>query len=88
MFLLLVEFWLYGMRDHAAGRRIAEWYAERRANLAECLNEVDDIPARDRAALAGALDFGLAMQHLLDPERVPAELYGQGMRLLLGKALA
>jgi AcrR family transcriptional regulator len=86
--LLLVEFWLYGMRDRAAGRRIAGWYAERRASLAEGLCDVDDIPAGDRATLAGALDFGLAMQHLLDPERVPAELYGQGMRLLLGKALA
>ncbi|TDC59773.1 TetR/AcrR family transcriptional regulator, partial [Actinomadura sp. GC306] len=26
--LLLVEFWLYGMRDYAAGWRIADWYAE------------------------------------------------------------
>jgi AcrR family transcriptional regulator len=86
--LLLVEFWLFGMRDRAAGRRIADWYAERRAGLAAGLREVDGIPPRDRATLAGALDFGLTMQHLLDPDGVPAELYGQGMRLILGRALA
>jgi AcrR family transcriptional regulator len=86
--LLLVEFWLYGMRDRAAGRRIAGWHAQRRAELAANLHETDGIPAQDRAALAGALDFGLTMQHLLDPDGVPAELYGQGMRLILGKALA
>ncbi|GAA2450559.1 TetR family transcriptional regulator [Actinomadura vinacea] len=86
--LLLVEFWLYGMRDDAAGARISGWYAERRAGLAEHLHEVDGIAAPDRAALALALDFGLAMQHLVDPDRVPAELYSHGMRLVLGKALA
>ncbi|MBW8487413.1 TetR/AcrR family transcriptional regulator [Actinomadura parmotrematis] len=32
--LLLVEFWLFGMRDYAAGWRIADWYAERRTHLA------------------------------------------------------
>ncbi|GLZ12249.1 putative TetR-family regulatory protein [Actinomadura sp. NBRC 104425] len=86
--LLLVEFWLYGMRDFAAGWRVAEWYAARRARLAAHLDEVEGITPDDRAALAVALDAGLALQHLLDPERVPAELYATGMRLLLGPALS
>ena len=86
--LLLVEFWLYGMRDPRAGERLADWYAERRAVLAEDLRDTGGISATDRAALAVALDFGLAMQHLLDPDRVPAELYAHGMRLVLGKAVA
>ncbi|QFG23973.1 TetR/AcrR family transcriptional regulator [Actinomadura sp. WMMB 499] len=73
--LLLVEFWLYGMRDYAAGWRIADWYAERRALLARDLPESDGIAPDDRAALAVALDVGLAFQHLLDPDRVPAGLY-------------
>jgi hypothetical protein len=34
-----------------------------------------------------AIEFGLALQHLLDPDRVPAELYGPGMNLVLGPAL-
>ncbi|WP_052357239.1 TetR/AcrR family transcriptional regulator [Actinomadura welshii] len=44
--LLLVEFWLYGMRDYAAGWRIADWYAERRAQLASELDPADDVPPR------------------------------------------
>ncbi len=85
--LLLLEFWLYGMRDHAAGRRMAGWYAERRARLARGLRETEGLPAQDRAALTVALDFGLTLQHLLDPDRVPADLYTQGLRLLLGRTL-
>ncbi|MEV4252582.1 TetR family transcriptional regulator [Spirillospora sp. NPDC049652] len=82
--LLLVEFWLFGMRDYAAGWRIADWYAECRDNLARDLSESGGVSRRDRATLALALDTGLALQHLLDPTRVPAELYGTGMRLILG----
>ncbi|WP_235834727.1 TetR family transcriptional regulator [Actinomadura logoneensis] len=130
--LLLVEFWLFGMRDYAAGWRIADWYAECRDHLASGLPEPsgastsdgpppsdrqpatdgqpasdrqpepdgvsksdgqpepdgepesDGVSRDDRAALALALDTGLALQHLLDPTRVPADLYGTGMRLLLG----
>ncbi|MFI0447625.1 TetR/AcrR family transcriptional regulator [Actinomadura sp. 6N118] len=87
--LLLVEFWLYGMRDYAAGWRLADWYAERRDSIARGLKlgETEGVPRNDRAALAMALDFGLAFQHLLDPDRVPAELYAAGMRLVLGHAL-
>ncbi|MCP2335558.1 TetR/AcrR family transcriptional regulator [Actinomadura rupiterrae] len=82
--LLLVEFWLFGMRDYAAGWRIADWYAECRDNLAGELTDTGGISPRDRATLAIALDAGLAFQHLLDPDRVPADLYGTAMRLILG----
>jgi AcrR family transcriptional regulator len=84
--LLLVEFWLYGMRDYAAGWRIADWYAERRAHMAKELRDVDGIAPAERATLAMALDFGLAFQHLLDPDRVPADLYSTGIGLMLGHA--
>ncbi|MFC5180349.1 TetR/AcrR family transcriptional regulator [Actinomadura harenae] len=83
--LLLVEFWLFGMRDYAAGWRIADWYAECRDDLARDLPESGGVSPRDRATLAVALDAGLALQHLLDPDRVPAELYGTAMRLILGE---
>ncbi|WP_433329247.1 TetR/AcrR family transcriptional regulator [Spirillospora sp. CA-294931] len=85
--MLLVEFWLYGMRDYAAGWRLADWYAQRRAAVAHDLREVDGVSALDLATLVTALDFGLAVQHLLDPDRVPAELFGTAMRLLLGRSL-
>jgi AcrR family transcriptional regulator len=80
--LLLVEFWLYGMRDYAAGWRIADWYAERRAQLASELDPAGGLPPGDRATLTMALDFGLAFQHLLDPARVPMNLYKTGKSLM------
>ncbi|GAA0959606.1 TetR/AcrR family transcriptional regulator [Actinocorallia libanotica] len=96
---LLVEFWLYGMRDYSAGWRIADWYQCQRSELAERLErdappgaDPDGargdggpaLPAQDRAVLAMALELGLALQHLLDPDRVPAGLYDSAMRLVLG----
>ncbi|MFD0685563.1 TetR/AcrR family transcriptional regulator [Actinomadura fibrosa] len=80
--LLLMEFWLYGMRDYAAGWRIADWYAEQRARLASDLDDADGIAPTERATLAMALDLGLAVQHLLDPDRVPADLYTVGRKAL------
>ncbi|WP_084338451.1 TetR/AcrR family transcriptional regulator [Actinomadura oligospora] len=82
--LLLAEFWLFGMRDYAAGWRIADWYAECRDDLARDLPDSGGVSPHDRATLAVALDAGLSLQHLLDPDRVPAELYGTAMRLILG----
>jgi AcrR family transcriptional regulator len=82
--LLLVEFWLYGMRDYTAGWRIADWYDDRRAGLAGLLSDQEGMPAAVRATLAMAMEIGLTIQHLLDPERVPAETYTAGMRLVLG----
>ncbi|TDB86806.1 TetR/AcrR family transcriptional regulator [Actinomadura sp. 7K534] len=81
--LLLVEFWLYGMRDYAAGWRIADWYAERRAQMASELDPTDEIAPDDRATLTLALDMGLALQHLLDPTRVRTDLYKTGKTLIL-----
>ncbi|MFL6056050.1 MAG: TetR family transcriptional regulator [Actinoallomurus sp.] len=83
--LLLVELWLFGMRDFSAGWRIADWYHARREELAADLTDgSSEMSPADRASLAMAIEFGLALQHLLDPERVPAELYGSGVGLLLG----
>lgn len=82
--LLLVEFWLFGMRDYTAACRVADWYESMRDGLASRLGDAKDLSAADRATLAVAIDFGLAIQHLLDPDRVDAELYGVGMRLLMG----
>ncbi|MCW2862411.1 MAG: transcriptional regulator, TetR family [Actinoallomurus sp.] len=86
--LLLMELWLFGMRDFSAGWRIADWYQNHREGLAAGLEtNGGDLSPEDRASLAMAIEFGLALQHLLDPDRVPAELYGPGMSLVLGPAL-
>jgi AcrR family transcriptional regulator len=84
--LLVMELWLFGMRDFSAGWRVADWYHSRREELAAFLTS-EDMSAEDRASLAMAIDFGLALQHLLDPDRVPAELHGSGMSLVLGEAI-
>jgi AcrR family transcriptional regulator len=81
--LLMAEFWLYGMRDYAAGWRLAEWYDERRRRVAADLAGTGGVPAADRASLVLAMEIGLAAQQLLDPERVPAELLDTALRLLL-----
>jgi AcrR family transcriptional regulator len=82
--LLMVELWLYGMRDFAAGWRIADWYEARRTALATQLDGEDaDITTAERATLASALDIGLTVQHLLDPDRVPASTYALGLRMIL-----
>lgn len=86
LILLLVEFWLQGMRDYAAGWRVADWLHTRREHLAAQLSPVS-IDPDERATLAMAMDLGLAFQHLLDPDRVSPRLYGEGMRLVLGPAL-
>jgi AcrR family transcriptional regulator len=96
---LLVELWLYGMRDYSAGWRIADWYQAQRSELAERLGgrereesaggpsaKADGVTPEERATLAMALELGLALQHLLDPDRVPAGLYDSAMRLVLGGA--
>lgn len=90
--LLLVELWLYGMRDFSVGWRIADWYHTHREGIASGLvaggaSGLEDLSGQDRASLAMAIEFGLALQHLLDPERVPTELYGSGMGLVFGPAL-
>jgi AcrR family transcriptional regulator len=86
--MLLVELWLFGMRDFSAGWRIADWYQHHREDLAAGLEtNGGDLSSEDRASLAMAIEFGLAIQHLLDPDRVPAELYGSGMSLVLGPVL-
>ena len=86
--LLLVELWLFGMRDFSAGWRIADWYQNHREGLAAGLSpNGGELSPEDRASLAMAIEVGLALQHLLDPDRVPAELYGPGMSLVLGPAL-
>ncbi|MDX6744432.1 TetR family transcriptional regulator [Actinocorallia sp. A-T 12471] len=85
---LLVEFWLYGMRDGAAGWRLAEWAEEQRREIARRITpedaaDADAEAAASRATHAMAMEMGLALQHLLDPDRVPAEVYRSGMDLVL-----
>lgn len=79
--LLTMEFWLYAMRDAEAKAALAERYERMRDRLAELIAERDAargvVPAHrpaDRAAVVLALDAGLFLQHLADPDAIPPEL--------------
>ena len=43
------------------------------------------VPAKHLAIAQTALDIGLAVQHLVDPEEVPLELYPELFVLLFGR---
>jgi len=79
--LLTMEFWLYAMRDATAKAALAERYARMRGRLAELIAErhaargvVPPQPPADVAALVLALDAGLFLQHLADPDALPPQL--------------
>lgn len=79
--LLMLEFWLYAARDAQARAALATRYGQVRDRLAEAIAERDasrgigDSRAPgDAAALVLALDAGLFLQHLIDPEAITADL--------------
>ncbi len=87
--MLVVEFWLYAMRNEHARSLLAGIEHAVRTEMAAVLDEMSDrdgqpppLPSYDMAAIYTALDIGIALQSLLDPVRVPASLYGEALRLL------
>lgn len=79
--VLMLEFWLYGARDAGAGAALAARYQRMRDRLAAVVAERDVAGgvARSRtsdevATLVLALDAGLFLQHLIDPQAVTSEL--------------
>lgn len=79
--LLMLEFWLYAARDARARAALAARYGRMRERLAAMIAERDAARgiagsrAPDEvAALVLALDAGLFLQHLLDPEAITPRL--------------
>ncbi|MFC0002852.1 TetR/AcrR family transcriptional regulator [Micromonospora siamensis] len=83
--MAFAEFWLYGMRNAEARTVLSDALeAGRRANAAEASAKGNrEVPTDRLAALVMALDIGIGLQHLIDPERVPAELFTAGLEMLL-----
>jgi AcrR family transcriptional regulator len=82
--LLMLEFWVYAARDERARtalvarsrhlrERLAEMIAERRGEGAEATSQ----SIRDAALLVLALDAGLFLQFLIDPEAITPERRAQ-----------
>jgi AcrR family transcriptional regulator len=89
--VLAVEFWLHAMRDERARALIADQYERARSFVASFLVEsgyermVEEprLAPRDMAIVIEALGTGLAMQALLDPERVRLGLEAEVIARLL-----
>jgi AcrR family transcriptional regulator len=92
--LLEHELWLFAARSSDASAQLAARYEHDRENLGRGLQQFAaaehttlPLPIDDESVLALGLLLGLAMQHRLDPDRVPATLVVRGLRTLLGLPL-
>jgi len=88
--LLMLEFWLYAARDAAAKAALAERYQRMRDRLAAAIAERDaargeELPLTpdEVAALVLALDAGLFLQQLLDPDAVTPELRANALTAIM-----
>lgn len=73
--LLMLEFWLYAARDDDARAALATRYRRMRDRLAAMIAERagESRSPDEAAALVLALDAGLFVQHVIDPDAVTAE---------------
>jgi AcrR family transcriptional regulator len=85
--MAFLEFWLYGMRNPASGDTVAQWLrSARETNLKQIAEQADGdpvMPPEQLAALMLALEIGVGLQHLIDPETVTADLYGVGLAAIV-----
>jgi AcrR family transcriptional regulator len=85
--MALIELWLYGLREPAGRGMVVEWLRtirERNGQEATALAGGElPMPIDQLAALMTALDVGVAMQHYLDPEAVPADTYRVGLEAIM-----
>lgn len=87
--ILMLELWLYAARHPDARAALAERYQRMRAALAAASDRwrsdgACPTTAADAATLALALDAGLFLMHLLDPQAVTPELRAMAVVATLG----
>ena len=80
---LFLEFWAHAVRNPDVATKLVPRYRAVREAVAEAierrgreLGHESPIPAEDVAAMTFAMANGMALEHALEPEAVPAELYG------------
>lgn len=80
---LFFEFWAHAVRNPDVATKLVPRYRAVREAVAEAierrgreLGHEPPIPAGDVAAMTFAMANGMALEHALEPEAVPAELYG------------
>jgi AcrR family transcriptional regulator len=85
--MAFIELWLYGMREEGGRAAVAEWLRTiRKLNGKEATHLAGadlPMPVEQFAALMTALDIGVAIQHYIDPDAVPAEVYRAGLEAIM-----
>ncbi|UQU66161.1 TetR/AcrR family transcriptional regulator [Couchioplanes caeruleus] len=85
--MAFVELWLIGMRDQGHRDALRTWLRTVREHHAREVRALGDdlpLPPAEAAALLMALDIGIGLQFMTDPEAVPAQTYTRGVEALLG----
>jgi AcrR family transcriptional regulator len=88
--LLFIEFWQRAMRDPGAREQFVTQRRELRQSIAAAIERQADeldyplpVEPKDLATIVLALSNGLAIEHLADPDDVPARLFGDVLAALL-----
>lgn len=86
--ILMLEFVLKGARDPEFAREAARYWSSIRAGMAEHIErraraEGQSLPApsRDLASVVIGMGVGFALQHMIDPDEVPATVYPKMLAL-------
>lgn len=89
---LFIEYWAHAMREPALRLRLARRRRQLRSVIARAIERTAeerhfdlDMPAEQAAVVILALSNGLAIEGLLDPEAVPADLLGRVLSRLVGR---
>jgi AcrR family transcriptional regulator len=92
LFRLWLECLLHATRDEEFRKLAATFWSGNRALLSEQmkttfedLDRKPPLPVKELATAMIALDIGLAVQHLVDPEEAPLDLYVPLFDLLFGR---
>lgn len=82
--MAFMELWLHGMRSDGDREALREWMRTVRGFHARDAEDLGlDGDPKQTAALMLALDIGIGLQYMLDPEEVPAHTYTRGIEKLL-----
>ncbi len=94
LFELWLELLAQATRDHELAALAATFWSGNRGLLTKLIEDTyaelgRELPtdAKHLASAQIALDIGLAVQHMVDPEAVPLEVYPELWRVLFGGAL-
>ncbi|GAA2472120.1 TetR/AcrR family transcriptional regulator [Winogradskya humida] len=82
--MAFLELLLHGLRDQDSQDTLQKWLQTVRDFHVRDLASFDlPLPPEQIAALLVALDIGVAVQHLVDPDKVPVQTYTRGVEAVL-----